>query len=532
VSAAPSATGTRPDEADRASEDGQHDLPRHVEVALVGAGFGGLGAAISLERAGFRDFVVLERGAEVGGTWWFNSYPGAQCDIPSNLYSFSFAPKPDWTTNYPLQPEILDYLRECSRSFAVRDRIRFECELLEATWREEEQRWEIETSAGSLTARMLVAAPGLLSEPRTPDLPGLDSFAGPVFHSARWDHSQDLRGKRVALVGTGASAIQIGPRIQPEVERMYVFQRTPPWVVPLPDRPVGERLQRLYRRFPMLQKASRGFDYALREPIVIAMAFVKPLLKLGEALSRYHLRRQVPDPELRRRLTPDYVLGCKRLLLSSDWYPALAEPNVEVVTEGVEEVRERGVVASDGVEREVDAIVFATGFTPTEPPIARRLRGSDGRTLAEAWEGAPEAYLGTTVAGFPNLFLIYGPNTNLGHNSIVYMLESQYEYLLRALRAMRERGLGRLEVREDVQRSFNERVQKRLKGTVWNAGRCASWYLDENGENPIMWSDFTFRFRRLARGFDLGEHHVAARVEDGARGEPAAWAEGGPATVG
>jgi len=314
-------------------------------------------------------------------------------------------------------------------------------------------------------------------------------------------------------VGTGASAIQLGPAIQPEVERMHLFQRTPPWVVPMPDREVSGRLKRLYRRLPITQKIGRAFVYALREPVVIGMAFAQPLMKLGEALSRFHLRRQVADPELRRRLTPDYTLGCKRMLLSNDWFPALAADNVEVVTEGVERVTEHGVVATDGSERSVDAIVFATGFTPTEPPISRQLRGADGRTLAEAWDGAPEAYLGTTVTGFPNLFLMYGPNTNLGHNSIVYMLESQFEYLVRALRAMRERGLGRLEVREDVQREFNQGVQRRLKRTVWNAGRCASWYLDEDGENPVMWSDFTFRFRRLAKAFDLAEHRVAARVD-------------------
>ena len=489
-------------------------LPRHVEVAIVGAGFGGLGAAISLERAGFRDFIVLERAGEVGGTWWFNTYPGCQCDIPSNLYSFSFAPKSDWTRAFPLQPEILDYLRDCSRRFGVRDRIRFECELDGAAWREDDQRWEIETSHGPLSARVLVAAPGLLSEPRTPELPGLDRYEGTIFHSARWDHSQDLTGKRVALVGTGASAIQAGPVIQREAERLHVFQRTPPWVVPMPDREVGEGRKRLFRRFPLAQKVHRAYLYAVREPIVIAMAFARPLLKLGETLSRVHLRRQVPDPALRRRLTPDYALGCKRLLLSNDWYPALAADNVEVLDEGVQEVHGRTVVGSDGSQREVDAIVFATGFTPTEPPIAHALRGPDGRTLAEAWDGAPEAYLGTTVSGFPNLFLIYGPNTNLGHNSIVYMLESQFEYLVRALRAMSERGLGRIEVRRDVQRRFNESVQRRLKKTVWNAGRCASWYLDEDGENPIMWSDFTFRFRALARRFDLDAHHVAARAGD------------------
>jgi cation diffusion facilitator CzcD-associated flavoprotein CzcO len=510
----PTASAERSREA---ATEPRPELPREVEVAIVGAGFGGLGAAIELERAGFRDFAVLERAPEVGGTWWFNTYPGCQCDVPSNLYSFSFAPKPDWSRSYPEQPEVLDYLRDCSRRFGVRDRILFECEMEGASWDEDDQRWHIETSRGELSARVLVVAPGLLSEPKTPDVPGLENFEGETIHTARWGEDTDLAGKRVAVVGTGATAVQLVPRLQPEVERMYVFQRTPPWVVPLFDRAVSDRLKRLYRGFPVAQKLARGVVYCLREPMVIAMGIAPKLAKLLEAVARFQLRRQVSDPDLRGALTPDYVAGCKRALLTNDWYPALTARNVELVTEGLEEIQGRTLRGSGGTEREVDAIVFAIGFTPTDPPIAHRVRGAEGRTLAEAWEGAPEAYLGTTVAGFPNLFFMYGPNTNLGHNSIIYMLESQYEYLLRAMRTMRERGLGRLEVREDVQRAFNEDVQKRLKNTVWNAGRCASWYLDDEGENPIMWSDFTFRFRHLARRFELGEHHVAARREPAAR---------------
>ncbi len=276
---------------------------------------------------------------------------------------------------------------------------------------------------------------------------------------------------------------------------------------------MSDRLRRLYGWLPPLQKAARGAVYALREPFAIGMALEPRLMKLAEAVSRLHLRRQVTDPELRRRLTPDYVIGCKRMLLTNDWYPALTAPNVELMTEGLEEIRGNTIVGSDGSQREVDAIVFATGFSPTDPPIAHALHGPDGRTLAEVWGGSPQAYRGTTVAGFPNLFLLYGPNTNLGHNSIVYMLESQFEYVMRALRAVRERGLGRIEVREEVQRRYNEDVQRRLRGTVWKAGRCASWYLDEDGENSVMWSDFTFRFRRLARAFELADHHVGPRVD-------------------
>ncbi len=488
-------------------------LPRHVDVAVVGAGFGGLGAAIEMQRAGFEDFAVLERAPEVGGTWFYNSYPGCQCDVPSNLYSYSFAKRSDWPRSYSEQPEILKYLIDCSNRFGVRDQIHFDCDLRAARWDDDRSHWEIETSRGSLTARVLVGATGLLSEPRVPQIPGLDGFPGTVVHTARWGDGHDFTGRRVAVVGTGATAIQLVPHLQEQVEKLFVFQRTPPWVLPLLDRKVGRWLQRLYRRAPATQDVARAIDYGLREPLLVPFAKAPRLTKLLEGISRIQLRRQVPDPELRRRLTPDYVIGCKRVLLTKRWYPAVSSPNVDVVSEGLVEVDGSTLVGSDGTRCDVDAIVFATGFTPTEPPIAQLVRGPDGRKLADAWSVKPEAYLGMTVAGFPNLFLLYGPNTNLAHNSIVYMLESQYRYLLNALRAMREHRLSRLEVRREVQSAFNEQVQQGLQGSVWNAGRCASWYLDANGENPIMWSGFTFSYRRLASRFELDDHHWTREPE-------------------
>jgi cation diffusion facilitator CzcD-associated flavoprotein CzcO len=492
-------------------------LPAEVEVAIVGAGFGGLGAAIELERAGFSDFAVLERGEEVGGTWWFNSYPGCQCDVPANLYSFSFASKWPWSRSYPLQPEIRDYLKDCSHRFGVRDRIHFDSEMEEARWDDAERRWRIETSHGSLRARVLVAAPGLLSEPKVPDLPGMDDFRGEIVHTARWGEGPDLAGKRVAVVGTGATAIQLVPEIQPEVERLVLLQRTPPWVAPLLDRPLTDVERRLYGGSRVAQRLARGTVYALRELYVLGMAIEPRLMKLVEVASRVQMRHQVRDPEMRWRLLPDYTIGCKRILLTNAWYPAITSSNVDVVFAGIEELRERSVVGADGSEHEVDLVVFATGFTPTDPPIAHKVRGGDGRTLHEAWEGSPRAYRGTTVAGFPNLFLMYGPNTNLGHTSIVYMLESQNQYLVRAMRTMREHGLATIEPRKDVQEAYNDDVQRRLQGTVWNDGRCASWYLDEDGDNAIMWSDFTFRFRHLAKDFKLEDHAVTANGASGPR---------------
>ena len=502
--------------------NGARPLPAEVEVAIVGAGFGGIGAAIELERAGFRDFAVLERAPEIGGTWWANNYPGCQCDVPSNLYSYSFAPKPDWSRSYSEQPEILGYLRDCVERFGVRDRIHLNCEMAEASWNEDGRSWRIETSRGTLRARFLIAAPGLLSEPRIPPIPGLDEFEGPALHTARWRDAPDLRGRRVAVVGTGATAIQLVPHLQEQAEKLYVFQRTPPWVLPLNDRAVGGTLKRLYAAAPAVQAAARGGVYAIREGLVIPLAITPKLAKAVALVAAAQRRWQIRDPALRRKVTPDYVIGCKRILLTNKWYPALAEPNVELVTEGVQRIEPRAVVASDGSRHEVDTIVFATGFSPTDPPIARRLRGPGRRTLHEAWAGSPEAYLGASVAGFPNLFLLYGPNTNLAHSSIVYMLESQLRYVMAALRAARQRRIGRIEVRREVQRAYNEDVQHRLKDTVWNAGRCASWYLGADGENPIMWSDFTFRFRRLASRFDLHEHvwEPARETEEAPRRTP------------
>jgi cation diffusion facilitator CzcD-associated flavoprotein CzcO len=481
-------------------------LPGEVEVAIVGAGFGGLGAAIALKRAGIEDFVVLERSGESGGTWSANTYPGCQCDVPSNLYSFSFAPKPDWTHSYPEQPQILDYLHDCVERFGLGPKIALNSELLAAEWSEDERHWLVETASGSLRARHLIAAPGLLSEPSNPAVPGLDRFRGTIFHTARWNHEHDLTGERVAVIGTGASAIQVVPRIQPSAGRLVVVQRTPPWVLPHADREIGERTLRLYGRLPLAQRLARWGVYWLREGLGSGFAGFKPVMWATELVARLHLRRQVPDRALRRRLRPPYKVGCKRVLLSDDWYPAIQADNVELVTQGLTELRERSIVLEDGSEREVDTVILATGFSPTDPPIARRLTGRDGRTLSEHWRESMRAYLGTTVVGFPNLFLLYGPNTNLAHSSIVFMMESQIHYVMAALNMTRELHAATVEVRREAQDAWNDWVQEKLSGSVWNEGGCASWYLDSGGGNPVMWPGQTFNFRRRTRRFDPADY--------------------------
>jgi cation diffusion facilitator CzcD-associated flavoprotein CzcO len=487
-------------------------MSTHHRVAIVGTGFAGLGMAIALKQRGI-DFVVFERADDIGGTWRDNTYPGCQCDVPSHLYSFSFAPNPNWTRTYSMQPEIWDYLRRTTQAHGVTEHIRFGEELLEARWDESSSVWTIETTSGTLTADTLISGNGALSEPSIPDLEGIERFQGTVFHSAQWNHEHNLDGKRVAVIGTGASAIQFIPKIQPHVAHMTVFQRTPAWVLPHTDRPITKIERALYRRFPVSQRVARAFVYWIRELAVIAMAknprFVRPIERRATA----HLRKQVPDPVLRATLTPNFSAGCKRLLLSDDYYPALVKSNVDLRTSPIVEVRERSIVTADGVSHDVDTIIFGTGFRVTDNPAMERIRNGDDLTIAKAWEeSGARAYLGTTAPGFPNLFLLTGPNTGIGHTSLVVMIEAQIDYVLGALRAMERSGVGVLEVKEDVCERFNDELQRKMGRTVWNTGGCASWYLDAHGRNTTLWPDFTWKYKLATRRFDA-ENYVATSRE-------------------
>jgi cation diffusion facilitator CzcD-associated flavoprotein CzcO len=396
-------------------------------------------------------------------------------------------------------------------SYGVLPHVRFETGLESASWDGDDGLWRLETSEGPLTAEILVAAQGPLSEPSLPEVPGLDSFEGTAFHSAQWDHEHDLTGERVAVIGTGASAIQFVPEIQPKVGRLHVFQRTAPWVIPHRNRPLKRWERTLYRLFPPAQLAMRAGIYWARELFVLLFRH-PPVNRLLEQLPLRHMRSQIEDPELRRKLTPGYRMGCKRILPTDEWYPALAQPNVEVVSGGVSEIRPRSVVAEDGTEREVDTIIFGTGFHVTDVPIADRIEGRDGRTLAEVWQGSMQAYKGTTVAGYPNLFFLVGPNTGLGHTSIVFMIESQIAYVLDALRTMRRRGADVLEVRADAQAAYNAELDRMTKGTVWVTGGCTSYYIDRNGHNSALWPTFTWPFRRRLREFDAAAYALGTRV--------------------
>jgi cation diffusion facilitator CzcD-associated flavoprotein CzcO len=486
---------------------------RHVRVGIVGAGFAGLGMAIKLKQAGEDDFIVWEKDADIGGTWWANTYPGCQCDIPSHLYSFSFALNPNWGRTYATQPEIERYIQGVANDYDLRPHIHTSCAVTDARWEEDADRWHVTTEDGEYTASVLVAAPGPLSEPSIPQIEGLDTFEGTTFHTANWNHEHDLTGRRVAVVGTGASAIQAVPEIQPRVESLTIFQRTPPWVVPHRDRPITDTERRIYNALPQLQRAVRTGVYFGRELLVPGLVYRPKLMNVVQTMATKHLSKQVRDSELRRKLTPGYAIGCKRILPSNRWYPAITRPNVDLVTAGIDHVRPDGIIDADGELHQVDTIIFATGFHVTDIRIAHRITGTDGATLDEHWDGSPQAYRGTAVASFPNLFFLVGPNTGLGHNSIIFMIEAQVQYILDALRHMEDTTTARVEVKPHAQRAYNEAIQRKLADSVWNTGGCSSWYLDRNGRNATIWPDFTFRFWGRMRRFDPQAYELSGAAQ-------------------
>ncbi|MFI7616200.1 flavin-containing monooxygenase [Nonomuraea terrae] len=469
-----------------------------LDVLIIGAGFSGLGVAALLDRAGLRSFLVLEAADDLGGTWRDNTYPGCGCDIPSPLYSFSFDQRAGWTRLFAGQAEILDYLRDVARRRGLLDRIRYGAKVVEARW--SGRHWEVTTAAGErYTARFVVSAVGPLHHPAIPDLPGVAQFRGAVFHSATWDHGVDLTGKRIAVLGTGASAIQFVPAIAGRAAAVTVYQRTPPWILPKADRAFTERQRWLARRLPPYRWYVRARLFWTHEKRARGFVGDPAAMATTARYARRLLERQVTDPELRARLTPDYAIGCKRLLISSDWYPALTRPDVEVRDGGVKEVRPGSVVGTDGVEVPADVLIYATGFDAHHTVTRMSITGRDGLSLAEAWRDGDQAYLGTTVAGFPNLFVMVGPNTALGHNSQIFMIEAQARYVVACVRRMRRRGS--LEVRAEVQRAFNEWLRGRMAHTVWQTGGCRSWYQDpRSGRITVLWPDTAVAFwRRLRR---------------------------------
>ncbi|MEU4404728.1 NAD(P)/FAD-dependent oxidoreductase [Streptosporangium sp. NPDC023963] len=463
-------------------------------ITIIGSGFAGLGMAIKLKEAGYHDFVILEKAGDLGGTWRDNTYPGCACDVPSHLYSFSYEPGPGWSRMFSPQAEIRDYLRACVEKYGLGPHLRFGAEVAGLEYDDAARRWRVDVAGGeSFTTNAVVSGTGALHVPSLPAIPGRESFAGPSFHSAEWDHSVDLTGKRVAVIGTGASAVQFVPRIAGQVSRLHVFQRTPPWIHPKPDFPLSPRARRLLG-LPGATRALRAAIYWALESRALGFAVDPRLMGAHRKLALRHLADQVPDPALRARLTPGYTIGCKRVLISSDYYPALGRDNVEVITDEVREIREGSIVDSTGRETEVDVLVYGTGFKVTSALDERRIVGRNGRKIQDAWQDGVQAYYGITVAGFPNLFLLLGPNTGLGHNSVVFMIESQVRYVLGCLRLLSRTRARALDVRPEAQRAHNDRLQDRLNRRVWNTGGCGSWYLDERGVNRTLWPGFTFEY--------------------------------------
>ncbi|HEX7246004.1 MAG TPA: NAD(P)/FAD-dependent oxidoreductase [Solirubrobacterales bacterium] len=471
-------------------------------VAIVGGGFGGVGAATMLKREGYEDVTVFEKGERIGGVWQANTYPGAACDIPSHLYEFSFAPN-SWSRRFSPGPEIRAYIEGVARRFGVLDRVRTGTEVKSASWHEERGRWLLETSAGPHEADVLITACGQLSAPKVPAIPGLEEFEGPAFHTAEWRHDVDLAGKRVAVVGTGCSAIQVAPAILPEVAQLDVYQRSPGWTTPKNDREYSRFERALFRRFPLLHRLDRLSAYVFHDVAALALTRHRWLLPLFRAMAMRQIESAISDPELRRKVIPTDEVGCKRIMLTDDWYPTLAKPNVELIDTGVAAVTPSGVRDGAGVERPADAIVLATGFASHDFVAPMEVAGAGGRTLAGEWAEVARAYLGVTVPGFPNMFLLYGPNTNGGSGSVVNTIECGVGHVLAALREMERERASRIEVRPEAAEDFDRELRAALAGTVWQSG-CSNWYVDENGNDssnwPWTWSAYRRRTRELVPG--------------------------------
>ncbi|HEX3921041.1 MAG TPA: NAD(P)/FAD-dependent oxidoreductase [Streptosporangiaceae bacterium] len=479
-------------------------------VAVIGAGFGGIGLAIAFKQAGIEDFVILDRADDIGGIWRDNSYPGLCCDVPSHLYSFSFRPW-RWSRRFPPREEILGYMRGLVAEYGIGQHLRLGNGVVAAEFDAGRGLWNLTLDdGGTLQATSVVCAVGQLGRPALPDIPGRDEFAGPSWHSGRWNHDIDLAGKRVAVVGTGASAIQFVPEVAKIAGQADIYQRSAPYVLPKADRPYREVEQDLYDRLPLVRKADRLRIFLYGELLTSGFVLSPKLLGGPMQLWRHQLRSQIADPGLRAKCIPDYVMGCKRVVFSNDWYPTMTRPNVELITDRIERIAPGGVVTADGVTRPADVIVYGTGFKAVELLAPMRVTGPSGQSLQEAWRDGAQAYLGITVSGFPNFFMLYGPNTNLGGNSIIYMLEGQIGYVLSAVQALEAQRLAWLDVRPEVQESFNSWVQKASRTSVWETG-CHSWYTTATGRNTNNWPDHTFMYRYRVRNFDLAAYQVMPR---------------------
>jgi len=484
-------------------------MNRTYSQLIIGSGFSGLCTAIKLKQTNQNNFIILERNDWLGGTWYVNHYPGAACDVESHLYSYSFEPSPDWTKEFGPQEEILHYMEHCAKKYDLIKHIRFNSNIISAVFDEKFGIWEVETDKGEkYSSRIIVSCAGGLSQPSFPDIKGLKTFKGKTIHSALWDNDYDLENKTVAVIGTGASAIQIVPAISPLVKQLNLFQRTPPWILPKPDKKISSFRKWCYKNIPVTQKLHRIRLYWMHE--LQAIGFVKNpgILKFFSKLALYFLKKSVKDETLRRKLTPNYVMGCKRVLLTNDYYPALQRKNVSVITDRIKEINETGLFTIDGTQWDVDAIILATGFKVAENVERFATKGRNGIDLNETWRDGAEAYLGTTASGFPNMFFVMGPNTGLGHNSMILMIEAQVNYIMGAIESMKEKNARFIDVKKSAQQEFNRELQEKMSRTVWQSGGCHSWYQTKSGKNVTLWPGFTFSFMKRTKKFEVEKYEV------------------------
>lgn len=482
------------------------------DTVIIGAGISGIATAIRLDQEGLDNYTILEKANRVGGTWRENTYPGCGCDVPSALYSYSFAPSAKWSHLFARQPEILEYLEDVSENFNVKQRIEFGCELTSAIWSEEQHLWKLTTNLGTYWAKTVVFATGPITESQIPKLEGIETFKGEMFHSAHWNHDYDLKGKRIAVIGTGASAIQFIPQIQPLAKELYVFQRTAPWVVPKPDMPLGKFSKSMMEKFPFVQNNWRksvalslnAINFGLRNPLAL-----QPFNHIFKQVLKY----QIQDAQLLKDVTPNFTIGCKRLLFANNYYPALQQPNTTLIPHGLVKVEGNTVIAANGDRQEVDVIIWGTGFEVSHPPIGKRVQNDKGQVLADLWKNtSPEAYLGTSLANVPNAFLVLGPNV-LVYDSFIGLAEAQLDYIIDGLRKIKAQSISKMTIKPNILAKHNESVQKHLKKTVFNSGGCKSYYLDANGRNFAAWPWSLKKLKQRLVKIDLNEYHVEYATE-------------------
>jgi cation diffusion facilitator CzcD-associated flavoprotein CzcO len=489
-----------------ATNDSQQDLD--TTVAIIGSGFSGLGMAIQLRRRGRDDFLIFEKSHDIGGTWRDNTYPGCGCDVPTAIYSYSFEQNPYWSKMWSSQPEIQAYLQRITNKYDLRRKAVFGTKIVDYEWDEAASRWHLRSADGrTITAQFVVISASPLHVPRIPKLDGIESFEGVAFHSAQWDHNVDLTGKKVAVIGTGASAIQFVPIIAEQVGQLQLYQRTPPWVLGRRNPTVPKPLQRLFAKVPLTRNVFRAVTYWIAESLALGLHGYGNLHRPLEWAGKANIRKSIKDPALLAKLTPDYQIGCKRLLFSRTYYPALARPNAEVITDGIAEVRPGSIVTVDGTERAVDIIIYATGFNVADALRGLDIRGADGESMVQRWNtDGSQAHMGITVAWAPNAFFLMGANTGITHNSIVFMIEQQIKFALRAMDGMQQRAASSIRVRQDVQDRFNEDIQRRLAKRVWSTAGCTNWFVDDKGVNRVLWPGFTWQYWRATRNFDETEY--------------------------